>query len=143
MKSAALACLLLQAAYSATAEPIPSGSILVIDGDTISTRGQTVRPVGFDTPEGGLNAGCEAERAWQPMRRPRCASSLPAVASIFRLSDALAQRETEGTPACNYGRSCGVLTAAGQDVAGLLIAEGLAKPYNCSRTPCPSPEPWC
>jgi hypothetical protein len=32
----------------------------VIDGDTIATRGQTVRLVGFDTPEAGPNAGCES-----------------------------------------------------------------------------------
>jgi hypothetical protein len=29
---------------------------------------------------------------------------------------------TEGTPRCNYGRSCGVLRARGQDVGALLIA---------------------
>ena len=47
----ALCCLLLLIATTATAEPIPPGAIQVIDGDTISTRGQTVRLVGFDTPE--------------------------------------------------------------------------------------------
>jgi endonuclease YncB( thermonuclease family) len=34
----------------------------MIDGDTISTGGQTVRLVGFDSPEGGINARCDAER---------------------------------------------------------------------------------
>ena len=40
---------------------------------------------------------------------------------------------TQGTQACNYGRACGVLKAAGRDVAGLMIADGVAKPYSCSR----------
>src|SRR5688500_19561081 len=35
----------------------------VMNGNTISTRGQTVRLVGFDTPEAGMNARCEAERS--------------------------------------------------------------------------------
>lgn len=34
----------------------------------------------------------------------------------------------KGTPACNYGRACGVLTEGGKDVAAVLIADGLAHP---------------
>ena len=45
MRIAALSCLLLLIASLATAEPIPSGAIQVIDGDTISSRGRTVRAV--------------------------------------------------------------------------------------------------
>jgi len=44
---------------------------------------------------------------------------------------------TEGTQACNYGRSCGVLKVTGKDVAKLLIADGLARPFHCSRDRCP------
>ena len=50
---------------------------------------------------------------------------------------------TEGTQACNYGRACGVLKAAGKDVAELLIADGVAKPFHCSRNRCPKRQPWC
>ncbi len=33
-------------------------------------------------------------------------------------------------PRCNYGRACGVLTAAGKDVGAILISErGLARRY--------------
>jgi len=53
MRTAALSCLLLLIASSATAEPIASGAIQVIDGDTITSQGKTVRLVGFDTPEAG------------------------------------------------------------------------------------------
>jgi hypothetical protein len=35
---------------------------------------------------------------------------------------------TEETPACNYGRSCGILKAGGKDVGDILIAEGFAVP---------------
>ena len=48
---------------------------------------------------------------------------------------------TEGTQACNYGRSCGVLKVTGKDVAELLIMEGLAKPFHCSRDGSPKREP--
>jgi endonuclease YncB( thermonuclease family) len=51
VKIASRSCLLLLIASTATAEPILSGAIQVIDGDTISTQGRTIRLVGFDTPE--------------------------------------------------------------------------------------------
>ena len=51
---------------------------------------------------------------------------------------------TQGTQACNYGRSCATLTAAGKDVGAILIAEDLAAPFICSGTRCPkTPRPWC
>ena len=57
------ACLaVLIAATVAGAEPIASGAVTVIDGDTIAAQGKTIRLVGFDTPEGGMNAQCETER---------------------------------------------------------------------------------
>jgi hypothetical protein len=50
---------------------------------------------------------------------------------------------TEGTMGCNYGRSCAVLRARGQDVGATLIAEGLAHVYVCGRTSCPARGSWC
>ena len=141
-RAAALSCLLLIAS-TARAEPIPSGAIQVIDGDTISTQGQTVRLVGFDTPEAGMNAQCEAERtlaarATGKLRQLVARGDLDL--SPVRCS---CPAGTEGTPACNRGRACGVLTAAGKDVAAVLIADGLAKPFHCSRDRCPRRQPWC
>ena len=43
--------------------PMPGGSIDVIDGDTVRYAGSTYRLVGFDTPETGRKARCEAEHA--------------------------------------------------------------------------------
>ena len=56
----ALSCI----AAAATADPIQPGAIEVVDGDTITVRGQSrqVRLLGFDTPETGFEARCEAER---------------------------------------------------------------------------------
>ncbi len=46
--------------------------------------------------------------------------------------------------ACNYGRSCAFLKANGEDVAAILIREGLAVPLVCGAASCPpTPKPWC
>jgi hypothetical protein len=50
---------------------------------------------------------------------------------------------TEGTPRCNYGRSCGTLKARGEDVGAMLIAERLARSVVCGRTSCAPRESWC
>jgi hypothetical protein len=54
------------------------------------------------------------------------ASSWPGGLDLERVACAC-PTGTEGTPRCNYGRSCGVLRARGQDVGAVLIAEGLAR----------------
>jgi endonuclease YncB( thermonuclease family) len=123
--------------------PIPSGSIQVLDGDTIGTQGKTVRLVGFDTPEGGMNARCESERSLAASATSKLRQLVAAGGLELTLKPCAFRGGTEGTQACNYGRACGVLTAAGKDVAGLLIADGLAKPFHCSRDRCPRREPWC
>ena len=53
-----------------------------------------------------------------------------------------ADPERKGTPACNYGRHCGSVKAAGRD-------ERLGKSFRnwdfkCGSTHClPTPKPWC
>ena len=143
MRIPALACLLFLIALTAKAEPIPSGAIQVIDGDTISARGQTVRLVGFDTPEPENLARCEAERTLAAKATAKLRQLVAGGGLDLSLVRCSCSTGTEGTQACNYGRACGILKAAGKDVAGLLIADGLAKPFHCSRNRCPSREPWC
>lgn len=46
------------------------------------------------------------------------------------------QPGTEGTRWCNRGRSCAVLIVSGKDVAGILIGEGLARPFICGKRVC-------
>ena len=127
----------------AFADPIHSGAIQVIDGDTISNRGQTVRLIGFDTPEAGMNAECEAERTLAARATAKLRQLLAGDGLDLTLVRCSCPAGTAGTQACNHGRACGILKVTGKDVAELLIAEGLAKPFHCSRTRCPRREPWC
>lgn len=127
----------------AAAEPIQPGAIKVIDGDTIAVGGKTIRLIGFDTPEPESQARCEAERTLAARATQRLRRIVAGGGLRLTLAPCACKAGTEGTQACNYGRACAVLTAAGRDVATVLIAEGLARPYQCSRTRCPSREPWC
>ena len=135
MRVPLFACVLLLIASSATAKPIPSDAIQVIDGDTISARGRTVRLVGFDTPEAGMNAVCEAERTLAVQATSKLRQLVAGGGLQLSLVPCACPPGTDGTQACNYGRSCGVLKAAGHG--------SLARSYLCSDTRCPRRELWC
>jgi endonuclease YncB( thermonuclease family) len=118
-----LACAITFLASIATAAPIAPGQIEVLDGDTIRAAGETFRLVGFDAPE-TYRAKCPSERELGNRATFRL-RQLVAVGGLDLDRVACACRTgTEGTPRCNYGRSCGVLTARGKDVGAILIAEG-------------------
>jgi endonuclease YncB( thermonuclease family) len=143
MRIPLLACLLLLVASPAIAEPIHPGAIQVIDGDTISANGKTVRLVGFDTPEPERLARCEAERTLAARATSRLGQIVAGGGLDLALVPCSCRPGTEGTQACNHARACGVLTAGGKDVGVTLIAEGLARPFHCSRTRCPPRKRWC
>jgi len=115
----------------------------VVDGDTVYWEGRRVRLVGFDTPETGGRARCHSERA----RGDKATSRLRDLVTNGNVSLELVRcacpSGTEGTEACNYGRACGVLTINGRDAGDILIAEGLARPYQCHQFACPPRGPWC
>jgi hypothetical protein len=50
----------------------------------------------------------------------------------FEYVDCACPPGTEETPACNYGRSCGILKAGGKELGDILIAEGLAVPSSAA-----------
>lgn len=125
--------------------PVSNYQFTVTDGDTVRVIGERkgTRLVGFNTPE---------------TYKPKCAKELElGKRATARLSELVATSDmelvkvpcackpgTEGTDACNYGRSCGILRADGRDVAQILISEGLAVPFACGPTRCPrTPRPWC
>jgi endonuclease YncB( thermonuclease family) len=126
-------------------ETIFPGEVRVIDGDTIRYKDVAVRLVGFNAPETGQRALCEAERKLGERATQRLTQLLRGGFKVeFAFVACACSRGTEGTPACNFGRRCGILKVGGRDVGAILIEEGLAVPFRCGATSCPRlPQPWC
>jgi endonuclease YncB( thermonuclease family) len=127
----------------ALSKPIAPGAVQVVDGDTIRVRGRTIRLVGFDTPEAGINARCEGERNLAARTTARLRALVAGGGLDLQIVRCSCQPGTEGTQRCNYGRACGVLMARGRDVGAILIPEGMARSYVCGRTSCPHRQTWC
>jgi hypothetical protein len=119
------------------------GRIRVLDGDTVRYQSRTVRLVGFDTPETGDRARCEHERTLGARATSRLRELVTTRSADLTLVPCACPPGTEGTRSCNFGRACGVLTVDGRDVGGILILEGLAKPFRCSGVSCPRRASWC
>lgn len=108
----------------------------VIDGDTIKARaeiwpGQTivtsVRLDGVDTPE--LRGKCEGEKALARTAKARAAELMPVGKPVTL------HHVRRGKYA---GRVVARVTVGGKDVAAILIAEGLGRPYHGERR-----RGWC
>jgi endonuclease YncB( thermonuclease family) len=140
---AAVSLALVALATPARSEPIAAGAVQVVDGDTIRVRGRTIRLVGFDTPEAGINARCEGERNLAARTTARLRALVAGGGLDLQIVQCSCPPGTEGTQRCNFGRACGVLKARGRDVGATLITEGLARPYMCGPTSCPPRAPWC
>ena len=130
---------------SAMAGQIDPASVRVLDGDTIAVDGhpRNIRLVGFNAPE-IRNARCENEARLGVKATNRLRELVQGRPLELTLVRCACKPGTEGTKQCNFGRSCGVLNARGWDVGEILIDEGLAVPFACSKTSCPkTPRPWC
>jgi micrococcal nuclease len=126
----------------ANASPLDPSQIEVVDGDTIRIAGETFRLVGFDAPE-TYRAQCSSERDLGNRATFRLRQLVAGGGIDLERVVCSCWPGTEGTPHCNYGRSCGVLRVYGRDVGELLIEEKLARAYVCGRTSCPPREAWC
>lgn len=115
--------------------PIRAEVVRVIDGDTIEVRvdawigveiSARVRLRGIDTPE--IHGKCEIERTAAEAARARLAQL---VGGTVVLEDVGGDKY--------FGRyDARVLTAAGVDVAAVLLAEGKGRPYDGGKR-----RPWC
>jgi micrococcal nuclease len=125
---------------------ITAGSIRVVDGDTVTLPGyrQRIRLVGFNTPE-VFSPKCNREFQAGTRATARLKELLRTARTLeFQRVACSCEPGTEGTRKCNHGRLCGSLYADGRDVGDILIREGLAARYRCSRTSCPPPPGnWC
>ncbi|MEX2697641.1 thermonuclease family protein [Rhizobium mongolense] len=120
-------------------------SFTVTDGDTVHVAGERAgtRLVGFNTPE-TFSPQCRYERELGNRAKERLKELVSSPNVQLTKVACACPTGTEGTDACNYGRSCGVLKVGGQDVGQILIAEGLAVPFICGGSRCPrTPRPWC
>lgn len=98
----------------------------VTDGDTFKARIPVwdnvevitaVRLAGIDTPE--LKGKCASEKALALKAKARLAELLTGTITI-----------SDVKPDKFAGRVDAIVTANGQEVAGILVAEGLARPYT-------------
>jgi endonuclease YncB( thermonuclease family) len=133
------------ASLDGVSETLDPETTSIVDGDTIEVGAdrKRVRLVGFNAPE-TAGAACERERDLGAKASKRLSDLIASEPAELQPIACACRAGTEGTPACNYGRACGILKVAGVDVGRTLISEGLAVPFTCSKTRCPStPRPWC
>lgn len=92
-----------------------------VDGDGGMFRGHRVRLLGFDAPEGWRPEGVSAKEL---------AMALAAKARLTELAREGFRLHFDGSR-CKYGRLLArAETLDGRDVAGIMISEGHARPYD-------------
>ncbi len=135
-----IAALALVISSALGAAPISKNQFTVTDGDTIHVKGEVngTRLVGFNAPE-TREAQCHRDKATARLNQLVAGGKL----ELTKVACSCVPG-TKGTMICNYARSCGTLRVNGRDVGDILIAEGLAVPFVCEATSCPTtPRPWC
>lgn len=125
--------------------PLARSQFTITDGDTIRLKGAAkgTRLAGFNAPE-SIEPRCDAEGDLGRQAKARLKELVATAKLQLKMVPCSCPPGTEGTYACNYGRSCGFLFADGRDVGEVLMSEGLAVPFVCGSTSCPpTPRPWC
>lgn len=108
------------ASKAASKGSIRASAVRVVDGDTIEFGGQSIRLLGFDTPE-TYYADCPAEKARGDAATARLRQLIRGAGSL----QLFLRNERD-----RYGRGLGRLLVDGHDVGEVLISEGLARRYN-------------
>ncbi len=125
-----LSCWALQAgmalaliAGQVDAETINPATVYVVDGDTIRMDGDSWRLVGLDTPE-TYEPGCDFELALGQAATARLRGLMASgrVVEVIRLPG----RD-------RFDRGLARLFIGGEDIADILVREGLARPYEGGR----------
>ena len=102
--------------------------LTVVDGDTVNLAGQSIRLVGFDTPE-TYRAQCASERSLGDAASARLRDLLAGASSAELVY--LPRRD-------QYGRDLARLMLDGRDVADIMVGEGLARRYTGGHR-----QSWC
>lgn len=110
------------------AELIDPASVYVIDGDTIDLDGERFRLVGLDAPE-TYSPQCAYEKALGDESTQR-------LRELVASGDMLELVVLPGRD--RYNRGLARLYIGQRDVAGILISEGLARPYEGGQR-----QGWC
>lgn len=103
------------------------GTNCVVDGDTFWLAGEKYRIADIDTPE-THPPRCESEAQLGRRATERLQSLL---------NDGPFSLESGDHDTDRYGRQLRVVTRGGQSIGAILVAEGLARPWEGSR------RPWC
>lgn len=91
----------------------------VWDGDTVRNGRERIRIMGLDTPEIHDSARCSREQRLAVLARDR-------LVELLRSGPVRFERRGQD----RYRRTLAIVTVNGTDVAGVLIGEGLARPYR-------------
>lgn len=136
---AALIALQLASAAIERPEGLRLENTRVIDGDTYreTKRGQEYRLFGIDTPE-TTRGKCEAEKALGQVAASRVEALIDAAGEV-RAFPAWNPRGRTDWPTDGFDRRIARIEIDGRDLAAILLAEGLAKPYDGEG---PHPD-WC
>src|SRR5262249_35218946 len=112
--------IIVLAVLMASAAMAQAGAITIVDGDTIKMGGVSYRMLGYDTPE-TFFARCRQEYDLGTRATARLKQLI---------AGAKAVTVEPNRRSCRYGRLCARLLVDGRDVGFILIAEGLAVPYD-------------
>lgn len=97
----------------------------VVDGDTFWINGERIRLLGVDAPEMG-KPRCTRISPLAPVARDRLAALL---------GDGPLQLDRQGNDV--FGRTLATVRVKGQDIAEVLISDGLGRVYKRGQ------KPWC